>query len=256
MTKNVLITGGSRGIGLGIAKELARMGHNLAINGMRSPERVDDVIQDLKRLGAEVVYCQGDVSSAEDRKMILETVLNVYGRLDVLVNNAGVGPATRVDLLETTEQSYNRVMGINLQGPFFLTQTVANHIVENKLVNGEVEACIINISSMSATHASINRGEYCLSKAGMSMMTKLFATRLGEYQIPVYEVRPGIIETDMTSGVLEKYQKLVDEGLTVEPRLGRPEDVGRAVSALIKGDFPYATGQIVMVDGGLTIPRL
>lgn len=256
MTKSVLITGGSRGIGLGIAKELAKMGYNLAINGMRSPDTVVDVIQELKKLGAEVVYCQGDVSCEKDRKQILKTVLNAFDRLDVLVNNAGVGPAKRTDLLEMTEESYNRVMGINLQGPFFLTQTVAAHMIENKTINKEVETCIINISSMSATYASINRGEYCLSKAGMSMMTKLFATRLGEYKIPVYEVRPGIIETDMTSGVLEKYQKLVDEGLTIEPRLGRPDDVGKAVSALIKGDFPYATGQVVMVDGGLTIPRL
>ncbi|SDM06100.1 3-ketoacyl-ACP reductase [Kriegella aquimaris] len=256
MIKNVLITGGSRGIGLGIAKELARMGCNLAINGMRSADRVLDVVQELKNLGSEVIYCQGDVSSVADRKRIMETVLSTFGRLDVLVNNAGVGPERRTDLLETTEESYNRVMGINLQGPFFLTQTVAANMIASKSANKEVEACIINISSMSATHASINRGEYCLSKAGMSMMTKLFAARLGEYGIPVYEVRPGIIETDMTSGVLQKYQKLIDEGLTIEPRLGRPEDVGRAVAALVKGDFPYATGQVVMIDGGLTIPRL
>ena len=256
MTKNVLITGGSRGIGLGIAKELAKIGCNIAINGMRGPEQVAHIIQELKTIGSEVIYCQGDISSSQDRDKIIETTLNSFEQIHVLINNAGVGPTKRSDVLETTEDSYNRVMDINLKGPFFLTQKVAGHMVENKAIDSGYDGCIINISSISATMASINRGEYCLSKAGMTMMTKLFATRLGEHNIPVYEVRPGIIETDMTSGVIAEYQKRIANGLTVQQRIGQPEDVGKVVSALVETRFPYATGQVIMVDGGLCIPRL
>lgn len=256
MTKNVLITGGSRGIGLGIAKELAKKGYNIAINGMREPEQVSQVLQELKTWGTAVIYCQGDVSSSQDRDKIIETTLNSFKQIHVLVNNAGVGPKKRTDLLQATEESYDRVMGINLKGPFFLTQKVADHMIENKSADSGYEGCIINVSSISATMASTERGEYCLSKAGMSMMTKLFAVRLGEHNIPVYEVRPGIIKTDMTAGVIEKYEKKIAAGLTVQQRMGHPEDVGRVVSALVENNFPYSTGQVVMVDGGLTVPRL
>ncbi len=255
MTKNVLITGGTRGIGLGIAKALAKIGCNLAINGRRNPEEVAPIIEELSSLGSTVVYCQGDISSATDREKIIQTTLDAFGQLHVLVNNAGVGPLQRNDILECTEDSYRRVMDINLQGPFFLTQKIAKHMIESTS-DTETTNCIINISSVSATIASINRAEYCLSKAGMGMMSKLFAVRLGEYNIPVYEIRPGIIETDMTSKVLDKYQKLIENGLNIQSRLGQPEDVGKAVAALVTGALPYSTGQVIVVDGGLSVPRL
>lgn len=255
MKKNVLITGGSRGIGLGIAKELAKTGCNLAINGMRQEDQVSETLQELKNLGAEVVYCQGDISSASDRTKIVQTALDKFQKIHVLINNAGVAPKERKDLLEVTEESYDRVMDINLKGSFFLTQTIANDMLGWKSESTDFEACIINMSSVSATMASPQRGEYCISKSGIGMMTKLFAVRLGEHKIPVYEIRPGVIATDMTSSVLEKYQQQVTEGLTIEPRLGLPEDVGKAVSALVENRIPYATGQVVVVDGGLSLPR-
>lgn len=255
MKKTILITGGSRGIGLGIAMELARAGHNLAINGTREEATVTETLQNLRKIGSEVIYCQGNVSSEKDQDKIVKTVLDEFGAINVLVNNAGVAPKNRVDLLEIDEESYNRVMDINLKGAFFLTQKVANHMVSNKTDYENFKSCIVNISSVSAIMASPKRGEYCISKAGMSMMTKLFAVRLGEYDIPVYEIRPGVIETDMTSAVLEKYQKQVTEGLTIEPRLGIPEDIGKAVLALVEKQIPYATGQVITVDGGLSIPR-
>ena len=255
MTKNVLITGGTRGIGLGIAKTLAKIGCNLAINGRRDLADVAPIIEELASLGSTVVYCQGDISSATERDTILRTTLEAFGRLHVLVNNAGVGPLQRNDILECTEDSYRRVMDINLQGPFFLTQKIAQHMIESTS-DTQTNCCIINISSVSATMASINRAEYCLSKAGMGMMSKLFAVRLGEYNIPVYEIRPGIIETDMTSKVLDKYQKLIKNGLNIQSRLGQPEDVGKAAAALVTGALPYSTGQVIVVDGGLSVPRL
>jgi NAD(P)-dependent dehydrogenase (short-subunit alcohol dehydrogenase family) len=179
-----------------------------------------------------------------------------FGRLHVLINNAGVAPTVRADILEATEESFERVVRINLQGPYFLTQAAANWMVEQHSRDGTFEGCIVNISSISATVASPNRGEYCISKAGVSMATKLWAARLGEYGIPVYEVRPGIIRTDMTRAVQAKYDRLIAEGLTVQARWGLPQDVGRAVAMLVRGDLPYATGQVVVVDGGLTLQRL
>ena len=256
MTKNVLITGGTRGIGLGIARELARKGYNLAINGVRNEKDVLSVIEDLSRNGSKIVYCQGDVSLDQDRTGVFEKTIDTFGQVHVLVNNAGVAPENRKDLLETTEESYDRVMNINLKGPFMLTQMVARHMIDIKSTDHDFDGCIINMSSVSADMASTNRGEYCISKAGMGMMTKLFATRLGEYQLPVYEVRPGIIETDMTAGVLDKYKQAVEDGLFIQPRLGTPEDVGKAVTALVEGRFTYSTGQVIMVDGGLSTPRL
>ena len=256
MNKNVLITGGSRGIGFGIAKELAKAGCNLAINGMRKEEQITEILQELKTLGAEVIYCQGDISSSHDRTRIIQTTLDKFSKIHVLVNNAGIAPKVRLDLLALTEESYDQVMSTNLKGPFFLTQEIAGHMAALTSTDVDFQACIVNISSISATIASTTRGEYCISKSGMSMMTKLFAVKLGEYNIPVYEVRPGVIETDMTSGVLEKYQKLIAEGLTIEPRMGLPEDIGKVVSALVEKRIPYATGQVITVDGGLSLPRL
>ena len=252
-----LITGGSRGIGLGVALALAKEGYRIAINGMRPEDQVTEVLDQIKAAGAPaVLYCQGDVGTEEGRKAILDRIRSEFGSLNLLVNNAGVAPAERKDVLETTPESYRRVMGINLEGPYFLTQAVANWLIEQKQADPSFEGTIINVNSISATVVSTNRGEYCVSKAGLGMVTQLFAARLGEYDLPVYEVRPGVTKTDMTSGVTDKYDKLIEEGLCVTPRWGFPEDIGKAVASLARRDFPYSTGQTIMIDGGLTIPRL
>jgi len=256
MKKVALITGGSRGIGLGIAQHLAKNGFDIAINGVRDESAVVDVIILLQDLGADVIYCQGSISSTEDRKKIIQKVKDHFGRLHVLVNNAGIAPKERRDVLETTEESFDDVLSTNLKGNYFLTQLSANWMIEQKKSDPSFQGCIINVSSISATVASVNRGEYCISKAGLSMSTQLFAVRLGEFDIPVFEVRPGIISTDMTSGVKEKYDKLIEGGLTIQKRWGSPDDVGSVVASLAVGNFPYSTGQVIMVDGGLTIPRL
>jgi NAD(P)-dependent dehydrogenase (short-subunit alcohol dehydrogenase family) len=254
--KVVLITGGSRGIGLGIAKSLAARSYGLAINGMRGEKDVLPILNNLRALGVDVIYCQGNISLTEDRQRIIEKVKSSFGQLNVLINNAGIVPDERKDILEASEYSYERVMKTNLQGPYFLSQEIAKWMIQQKEADTKYEASIINISSVSATIASVNRGEYCLSKAGISMMTKLFAVRLAEYNIPVYEIRPGIIKTDMTAAVQEKYDKLFLEGITLEKRWGLPEDIGKAVTALVEGQIPYATGQVINVDGGLTIQTL
>jgi 3-oxoacyl-[acyl-carrier protein] reductase len=254
--KNVaLITGGSRGIGFGIAMELARNGFDLAINGVRSEPSVSELMKTLSKTGARVLYCQGNIALKEDREKIVARIRDHYQKLHVLVNNAGIAPRERNDILKATEESFDEVMNTNLKGPYFLTQQIANWMVDQKK-SGDFNGCIINVSSISATVASTNRGEYCISKAGVSMATQLFAARLGEYDIPVYEVRPGIIATDMTAGVKEKYDTLIANGLTVQKRWGTPEDVGKVVSSLAVGQFPYSTGQVIMVDGGLTVSRL
>ena len=259
-----LITGGSRGIGLAAARLLGNEGWNLAINGVREAEQVTDVIEDLKQTGAEVAYCQGDVGSKEGRNSLLEAANRAFGRINLLVNNAGVAPKERLDVLDATEESFERLMRINLQGPYFLTQAVARQMVSEQKAAGEKEgdndehqkSMIINIGSISATVVSIMRGDYCVSKAGFSMHSRLWAVRLAEYGIPVYEVRPGVIQTDMTAGVKEKYDKMFADGLTVQPRWGYPDDVGKAVASLARGDFPYSSGEVFMVDGGLTVTRL
>lgn len=256
MKKVALITGGSRGIGLGIAKSLAEAGFNLAINGVRDETEVQSALEELRQLGAEVLYCQGDVGKEASRKAIMEKIRNHFGQLNVLVNNAGVAPKERKDILEATEESFDYVLNTNLKSSYFLSQAAANWMVAQKDADKNFEAAIINIGSISATVVSINRGEYCIAKAGMSMATQLFAVRLGEYNIPVYEVRPGIVATDMTAKVTEKYDKLIADGLTVQQRWGSPEDVGKAVAALSTGSFPYSTGQVIMVDGGMNIPKL
>jgi NAD(P)-dependent dehydrogenase (short-subunit alcohol dehydrogenase family) len=251
-----LITGGSRGIGLAIAQELARSGIHIAINGVRDDAQVTDVINDLKATGSDVMYCQGDVSTPDGRQHVIEKVRTHYGRLHILVNNAGVGPIERVDPLKATQESYQKVMRINLEGPYFLTQLVANWMVEQKIADHTYKGCIINIGSISATVISPERGEYCISKAGFSMHSKIWAVRMAEFGIPVFEVRPGIIKTDMTARVTEKYDRLIGAGLTVQNRWGLPADVARSVKALVLGDFPYSTGEVFMVDGGLTLQRL
>ncbi|MEC3878492.1 3-ketoacyl-ACP reductase [Parapedobacter sp. 10938] len=256
MKKIALVTGGSRGIGLGIARSLAGAGFDLAINGMRDEKDVVLPLEELRQLGADVIYCRGDVGDADARARIIDQVKAHFGQLNVLVNNAGVAPKERKDILEATEESFDDVIRTNLTGPYFLSQAAANWMVEQKVADPAFEASIINISSISATVVSTNRGEYCVGKAGMSMATQLFAARLGEYYIPVYEVRPGVIATDMTAKVTEKYDKLIADGLCVLPRWGLPEDVGKAVAALATGNFPYTTGQVIMVDGAMNIPRL
>ena len=251
-----LVTGGSRGIGFGCAEHLAKAGFDLVINGMRPEEQVSEPLQALQALGARTAYARGDIGSKESREGILAAVRESFGKLNVLVNNAGVAPKERLDVLEASEESFDYVVGTNLKGAYFLTQGAARWMVEQKQADADFQAAIINVSSISATVISVNRGEYCVAKAGLSMATQLFAVRLGEYNIPVYEVRPGVIKTDMTAGVTEKYDKLIAEGLCVTPRWGFPDDIGRAVSSLASGDFPYSTGQVIMVDGGLTLPRL
>ena len=222
---------------------------------MRPAESVKDALQNLRHTGADVVYCQGDIALAANRKKIMQQVKEHFGKLHVLVNNAGIGPRERRDILDMSEESFDQVLTINLKSAFFLAQQAANWMIEQKKADNEFAGCIINISSISATVASVNRGEYCISKAGLSMVTQLFAVRLGEFDIPVYEVRPGIISTDMTAGVKEKYDRLINEGLCLQKRWGYPEDVGKAVSVLALGNFLYSTGQVIMVDGGLTLLR-
>ena len=256
MSKKVaLITGGSRGIGLGIAQSLIDEGWSLAINGVRPIDQIQETLNQLRRSKADIIYAQGSIGEAADRARIIEETLSHFGILHALINNAGVAPAQRLDLLETTENSYDRVMNINLKGTFFLSQLAANRMKAFSRESSK-QFSIINISSISASVASINRGEYCISKAGLSMVTQLFATRLSQENIQVYEIRPGIIATDMTGAVKEKYDQLFAEGLSIQPRWGQPSDIGRAVAALLRGDFNYSTGQVFMVDGGLTVQRL
>lgn len=257
MKRVALVTGGSRGIGLGIAHSLAAEGWSIAINGMRPAEQVQAIVKDLSAHGTEVIYCQGNVGDTQDHKRILNQILDQWGQLNALINNAGVAPKERNDLLDMSEASYDRVMGINLRGPFFLSLAAAKLMLQSKQEDPDFPAYLINISSISATVVSPNRGQYCMSKAGISMATQLLAARLGKDEIPVYEVRPGIIKTDMTSTVKGKYDSLILDGdLCVQPRWGLPDDVGKAVAALVRGDFPYSTGQVIMVDGALTMPRL
>lgn len=253
MKKVALVTGGTRGIGFGVALALAREGFDLAVCGTR-PE--SDVRESVRPLGENTLYCQCDVGDTSARARMLAAVREKFGRLDVLVNNAGVTPKQRNDILIATEESFEWVVRTNLQGPYFLTQAVANWMVEQKRADENFSGCIVNVSSVSATVASVNRGEYCISKAGVGMATQLWAARLGEFGIPVYEVRPGVIKTDMTAGVQEKYDRMIAGGLLVQPRWGMPDDIGSACAALARGDFPYSTGQVIMVDGGLTLSRL
>jgi NAD(P)-dependent dehydrogenase (short-subunit alcohol dehydrogenase family) len=251
-----LVTGAGRGIGLGIARCLAKDGCDIVACGVRAESEVADTLSELRSLGARTLYCQADVADPAARKTMLDAVRTVFGRLNILVNNAGVAPKVRTDILDATEESFERLIRINLQGPYFLTQGVANWMVTQRKADAAFTGCIINVSSISATVASVGRGEYCISKAGISMATQLWAARLGEFDIPVYEIRPGIIKTDMTSGVQAKYDKLISEGLLVQSRWGLPEDVGRAAAMLVRGDLAYSTGQVIMVDGGFNVARL
>ncbi len=254
--KTAFVTGGSRGIGLGVARALAAEGWRLAINGLRPESDVAATLDELRKTSPLVVYCRGDISIAEDRAACLDHIDGQLGGLNLLVNNAGIAPPRRDDILEATEASFDKVFDVNLKGPYFLTQAVARWMIVQRGADPSFDGCIVNISSVSAELASVNRGDYCMARAGTSMATKLWAVRLAEYGIRVYEIRPGVIATDMTAGVKEKYDAMIAGGLTLERRWGQPEDVGAAVAALARGDFPYATGQVVHVDGGMTIGRL
>lgn len=256
MKKTALITGAARGIGHGIALKLASEGYDIAVCDVLEEKTVTENIDRLRDKGVRVLYCQGDIARVSDRVGAIEKIKESFGGLNVLVNNAGVAPKVRADILDLGEENYERVMKINLQGPFFLTQAVANWMIDQKKSDSAWTGCIINISSISSETASPNRGEYCISKAGVSMATKLWAVRLSEFGIPVYEIRPGIIMTDMTSGVKQKYDKLIAEGLLLQPRWGVPEDVAKTAAMMARGDIGYSTGQVVSVDGGFGISRL
>jgi 3-oxoacyl-[acyl-carrier protein] reductase len=250
-----LVTGGTRGIGLGVAHALAADGFDLALCGQREESQVKPVLAELREKGGDVRYFRADIAARDDRDRLMAGLRAAYDRLDLLVNNAGVAPAARADLLEAGEESFDRLVAINLKGPYFLTQAVARWMTERDREPGR-RAAIVFVTSVSASAASPNRGDYCVSKAGLSMTARLFAVRLAGEGIPVYEVRPGIIHTDMTAGVAEKYDKLIGEGLLPQGRWGEPEDVGRVVAALARGDAAYSTGAVIPVEGGFSIPRL
>lgn len=254
MGKVAIVTGGCRGIGLGIAKSLVGEGCSLALTGRKEEDAVSKVLNDLRNDNVDVAYFQSDVSDADSRSDLVEKVVAHFGRIDVLVNNAGIAPSERKDILEASEDSFDHVLSVNLKGPYFLTQAVANAMIDDEHDN--VGRCIVNITSISTTVASPTRGEYCISKAGQSMATQLFAVRLAEFGISVYEVRPGVIATDMTSGAKAKYDELFADGLALQPRWGTPEDVGKAVASFVRGDFPYSTGIDILVDGGMLVDRL
>lgn len=250
-----IVTGGARGIGLGISRALAQDGWDLAIGGVRPRADIEEVLAALRVHGGRVHYVQGDVGDTSSRARLVSEVTATLGTPAALVNNAGRAPRVRADLIDATEDSFEEVLRTNLQGPYFLTQAVAREMI----ARGRTPASrggIVFITSVSAEMASPNRGEYCVSKAGLAMAAKLFAAHLAPHRIPVYEVRPGVIATDMTSGVKDKYDQKIAEGLIPDARWGTPDDVGRAVAALLRGDVPYATGTVLHIDGGLTIPRL
>ena len=244
-------------MGLGLRWNWRPAGFDVAINGRREAAETSEAIEKLKAAGAKVLYVRADVADRGSRSRMLEEIRGAFGRLDVLVNNAGVAPDVRADVLEASAESFDRLMSINLRGPYFLTQAAAKWMVRQRKDNGDSwRGCIINVSSISATVASVNRGDYCITKAGVAMATKLWAVRLAEFGIDVYEIRPGIIATDMTAGVKEKYDRLIDGGLTLEKRWGVPKDVGRAAAVLAKGEISYATGQVLQVAGGFGVERL
>lgn len=257
-----LVTGASRGIGRAIAVELARVGFDLTVNFISQEAAAEETCANARLAGGgrevRIEKCRADISRAADRARLLTTTRDQFGRLDLLVNNAGVAPEVRVDLLAASEESFDRLVGINLKGPYFLTQAAASWMIEQRAA-GVVEnyqPAIVNITSVSAYAASPERGDYCVAKAGLAMMTKLYAARLASEGINVYEIRPGIVATDMTASVKARYDKLIAEGLTPINRWGTPEDVGRAVAAIATGSFPYSTGEVINIDGGFHLQRL
>ena len=251
-----LITGSRRGIGLGIAIKLAKKGFRLVLNGTAAIENSQDSIRAVQSAGADCHYIQADISNTAEHTEIISEIRSKFGKLNVLVNNAGVAPSPREDILVASEESFDRLLRINLKGPYFLTRDIANWMIDQQKAGPEQKFKIINISSINAFTASPSRGEYCITKAAMGMMTALFAVRLAEYGIGVFEIRPGIIKTDLTAVVKDKYDQLISEGLIPIARWGLPEDIGKAVAALCKDYFPYSTGEVINVDGGFHIKTL
>jgi NAD(P)-dependent dehydrogenase (short-subunit alcohol dehydrogenase family) len=252
-----VVTGGSRGIGRGIVSELAALGYCVAVNYRSNATAAEETCREAELRGARGCFAvEADVADLSQGRSLIDKVLTRFGRIDVWVNNAGVAPETRADLLDATPDSWDRVVGTNLRGPFFLTQAVARAMNDQRVTGSDAEQDIIFISSVSSQFASVERAEYCVSKAGLSMVVQLFAARLAEFGIRVHEVRPGIIATDMTDGVRAKYDRRIADGLVPIRRWGTPTDVGRAVAALVSGGFSYATGNVIEVDGGLHVRRL
>jgi NAD(P)-dependent dehydrogenase (short-subunit alcohol dehydrogenase family) len=266
MNRVALITGASRGIGRGIALELGRLGHHLVINYAGNMDAAQQTQKDCialaktcgKAVRAEI--CQADISLHADRQKLIDYTRQTFGRLDLLVNNAGVGPNVRADILEAGEESFDRLIAINVKGPYFLTQLAARWMIEqcgrDGMATADYRPKIVTVSSISAYTASTNRGDYCVAKAALAMLTPLFAARLAEHGINVYEIRPGIIATDMTGPVKDKYDKLIADGLTPIKRWGAPEDIGKAVAAIAQDLLPFSTGEIINVDGGFHLRRL
>lgn len=255
MKKTAIITGGSRGIGFAISKKLGNDGYHIVMIDINKEEDYKDNFRQLTEQGTEYLYVQGDICSAEDRATLVQKTVEKFGGIHVLVNNAGVAPKVRADILEMTEESFDRVVGINTKGNMFMTQAVANQMLKQP-IEGKKRGAIINVSSCSSVVSSTGRGEYCVSKAGVSMLTTLYADRLASEGIFVNEVRPGVIATDMTSTVRAKYDKMFEDGVFPIARWGTAEDVANAVSALVSDNFLYTTGNYIDIDGGYHIKRL
>ena len=254
MTKTAIVTGGSRGIGRAISLALGDLGWQIVINYNANQQAADDTLHEIK--SGTGIAVQANIARAKDRQRLVQETLTNFGRIDLLVNNAGIAPDQRKDILEMSIDSYEKVMGVNLTGSFFLTQYVAQEMIKAATDPYKPSPKIININSISAYTSSTSRGEYSISKAGMAMMTALFADRLAEFGIGVFEIRPGIIKTDMTSDVKEKYDKLFEAGLTPIKRWGTPDDVAKTVVAIVEGYFPYSTGEVFNVDGGFHLRRM
>ncbi len=251
-----LVTGGGRGLGRGIVLGLAQAGWRVAVNYRGDTASAAQTLGQVEAAGGVGLLLQADIAEREERERLVSAVLGAWGRIDLLVNNAGMAPRQRADLLEMSEASFDEVLAVNLKGPFFLTQRIAHEMIA-LLEAGKVESpMIINIGSISAYTSSLSRGEYCISKAGMVMMTALFADRLAGHGILVYELRPGIMETDMTSAVKEKYDRLIESGVTPIRRWGTPQDVAQAVVAIAEGALPFSTGEVINIDGGFHLRRL
>ncbi len=256
-----LVTGSGAGIGRGIALQLATDGYHVVLNSRSADPAITDrgayeVLGRIEANGGSGMVVRADVSSSEDRARMIEEIRKSCGRLDLLVNNAGVAPNVRADILDAGEDSFDRLMNINLKGPYFLTQLAAKFMIELKEAKLIESARVVFVTSISSFTASVNRGDYCISKAGLSMAVALFADRLGAFDIPVVELRPGVIATDMTSGVKEKYDALIADGIFPQRRWGQPEDIARAVSAVGCGDLDYSTGAVIDISGGFNLHRL
>ena len=250
MKKTAIITGGAGGIGFGTAQQLASDGFNIVIFDIRDESSVSEKIALLNEVGSDTMYFQGNIARVDACYTFVEKVIERYRKIDVLVNNSGVAPKVRADMLETSEESIDYVFGVNIKGTFFMTQAVARQMI------GQNDGIIINISSISAFTSSVNRPEYCMSKSAISMMTVLFADRLADHGIRVYEIRPGVIRTDMTASVTDKYDRMIAEGVFPIKRWGYPEDVARAVATFASGALPYSTGEIINVDGGFHLRKI